>query len=372
MQKIRGNRIDTILETVAKVERKIVDDSSKRFSYGAVGNWIIQRRYLNHILFSKPWGDSPVKIPSFTINFSKRGALRFMKVYLLPPYLLRETKASSVLVKNNIRAFYPDNSLPLTTKIMIGRTRSRVDMENEINIREKLISLRTVNIPKIIQYDLEGDPIFFSEEIVAGRVVDPVRDEKLILRDLVKRLWKMYEKFGIVFKEINDVIDLSGAEDIIFGAMDVIQWSDSWCDKEDFIKRSMEILESKSLIPVSIGHGDLSTENMIMGRNGKIYISDWEFARQMPIVFDLYGIISKVPRSREYFKAKIDKLILSNKNRDILSFYDQCFLSILSMILKWESSLKYTKKIGRKESKFERKLSDQFALSNEIIARWSI
>ncbi|MBN1574388.1 MAG: phosphotransferase [Deltaproteobacteria bacterium] len=250
---------------------------------------------------------------------------------------------------------------------MIGKTRSRENMENEIKVREKVLTLKSVNISEIIRYELEGDPPFFTEKIIPGRVVDPIRDEELILRDLTEELWRMYEGYGIVFKGIGEVTDPSGAEDTILKAMEMIEWSDRWMGKRDFIKRCVEILKSEALMPLSIGHGDLSTENMIMSRDGKIYVSDWELARQMPIVFDLTGIMSKVPRTRELFKERIDDLAVNNREKNILSFQDQHFLSVITVILQWEHSLRYTERIERGKDTFLRKLNNSFGLANEIL-----
>lgn len=368
MRYIRGTSVKTIFELVSKVEEKLdLNGDSRGMLYGVVGNWIIQRRFLNRIVFSREGRDFLSKIPSNTIDFSQRGALRFMKAFFLPPYLFSGTSAQSILIKNNIRTFYTDGPVPFTAKIILGKTRSRDDLENEIRTREKVISSKTVNIPEIIRYELEDDPPFFIEKIIPGRVVDPDMDEALIMGDLVEDLWRMYEGYGIVFKGIDEVIDLTGAEDTVLEAMEITEWSDGWIDKKDFIKRCMEILKSGALIPFSIGHGDLSMGNMIMAKDGKIYISDWELAHEKPIIFDIRGIMNNVPRSREFFRSKLDDLAADNRKMNILSFRDQQFLSIVSIILRWKDSLRYARRIDREMETFLRKLYNRFGIANEIL-----
>ncbi|MCJ7772401.1 MAG: aminoglycoside phosphotransferase family protein [Desulfobacterales bacterium] len=293
--------------------------------------------------------------------------MRFIYMYLVSQKFVSHTSAQAIRIKNNVRSYYVNASPPFSTKILISKTRTVKDMKNEIHIRSQVESFDTVKVPKILQCHMEYDPPFFCEEIISGRKLDLLRDTAIISQKLCPQLWYTYERFGIKLRKIQDAIDLTNVSEIFHDACNVVGWHNTWCDRSTFLSRTFSLLESNLFLPFSIGHGDLSLGNMIIGQDREIYIVDWECAKEMPIVFDLFSILKNIPQSRQYFESKIEDLISENKDIPILPFREQCFLSILVRILQWKRSPEYLRIIGARQKGLQKKLFKYFDYANGFI-----
>lgn len=369
---LRGLAVDDIFDLVWRTERQIsldVNDSQPPI-YRRIGSWLVQTRYLNSfqyldsISFLKKPAPSNVRIPDFCLDLSPKGALKFISAYVLSNRLLGRTSAEAIRIKNNIRTFYINVPLPFSSKILFGKTRSINDMKREIEVRSRVSGFHTVRVPRILQYDLDNDPPFFCEEIISGRKADPLRDGSIISKDLCPQLWQTYERQGITFKKIQDVIDSNGALKKLEKAIGLIKWNRRWCDRKTFFQNACDLLQSNFLLPCSTGHGDLSPGNMIVTPDGQVYIVDWECAKEMPIIFDLYAILKSIPQSRHFFESRIELLRTKNEGIQIPSFRAQCFLSVLVRISQWRRSQKYLRIIGKRESALRKKLFNYFDYAN--------
>ena len=371
---LRGLDINDIFDLVSRTEKQLgVWNGARRSVYKKVGAWIVQQRYLNsfqyldNFLFLKRHGYARVKLPDFCVDLSGKGALKFIYMYFVSQKLASHTSAQAIRIKNNVRTYYVNASPPFSTKILISKTRTVKDMKNEIHIRSRVETFDTVKVPKILQCHMEYDPPFFCEEIISGRKLDPLRDRSIISKKLCPQLWHTYERFGIEFRKIRDVIDLTNVSETLHDACSMVEWHNSWCDRSTFLSRTFSLLESNFFLPFSIGHGDLSLGNMIMGQDREIYIVDWECAKEMPIAFDLFSILKNIPQSRQYFEPKIEDLISVNNDIPILPFREQCFLSILVRILQWKRSPEYLRIIGARQKGLQKKLFKYFDYANCFI-----
>jgi len=176
---------------------------------------------------------------------------------------------------------------------------------------------------------------------------------------------------GITFRSIQEVVDSKRAMKKLDDACNLVKWDSRWCDKDSFLSLSHDLLESVTFLPYSTGHGDLSLGNMIVGTDGHIYIVDWECAKEMPVVFDLFAILKNVPQSRDYFESKIEQIISANRGVPIFSFHEQCFLAVLVRIINWGSSQEYHQSIGSRKNSFRRKLFRNFFDANSFLSKIS-
>ena len=373
---LRGLAVNDIFSLVRRTERQIdlLGSNPQPFVYRRIGSWLIQSQYLNSfqyldsISYPKRLDRPKVKIPDFCIDLSPKGALKLISAYLFSERLISHTSAEAIRIKNNIRTFYINSPLPFSSKIMFGKTRSVHDMKREIDIRSKVASYNRIKTPGILQYDLDHDPPFFCEEIIAGRKADPVKDGSTVSEKLCPQLWQNYERQGITFRKIQDIVGSDDALKKLEKAIGLIEWNSMWHDRKTFFQKARDLLKGNFTLPCSTGHGDLSLGNMIITPDEQVYIVDWECSKEMPILFDLLAIIRNVPRSRNYFQARIEEVISGNINIPILSFREQCFLAVLAKIFQWERSQRYRLSIGAREHSYKGKLFNYFSEANALLS----
>ena len=150
-------------------------------------------------------------------------------------------------------------------------------------------------------------------------------------------------------------------------ACGMIPWDPSWNVREALLERAAAILRENAFLPCSIGHGDLSLGNMIVGSDARIYLTDWESAREMPIAFDLHAILNLVPATRGFFESRMGASAWGDPGGPVLPFPDQCLLSVLVRIMEWEQSRDYLRKIGEGEEALKDKLAKNLDLANRYL-----
>lgn len=366
---IRGIDVSLVFYLVSRTEKRLgMWNGSQRSVYRRIGPWLVQQQYLDSFLFRKWLGHPKVMIPDFFTNLSLKGVLRIIKARLVSEKLVSPTSAPVIRIKNNVRTFYVNAPLPFSAKILIGKTRSVKDMKNEIAVRSRVASYNTVKVPKISQYDIEYDPPFLCEEIISGRRADPLKDAAIISQRLCPQLWQTYKRQGIVLRKIQDAIETTNVLEALDNACNVVEWNGTWCDKNTFLSSAVDLVESNFFLPYSIGHGDLSLGNMVLGPDEQVYIVDWESAKEMPIVFDLSAILKQVPQSRQYIESRVEDLISENEGIPILQFRAQVFLSVVAKILQWERVREYFRRIGAPENSLQRMLFTNFDYANSFLS----
>lgn len=175
--------------------------------------------------------------------------------------------------------------------------------------------------------------------------------------NLVSKMWSFYKKFNVSFAEIEEFINVSDIEKIKENLKnyDLIGSIDHFSDKIEYMYK---LINYDELLPCSLGHGDLSTGNMILS-NDEIYLVDWEKSRRMPIAFDMGKLAISLSEVADLCELENQKLSGESK-KQIFSFRNQ--LSIYAMNrLKELPRLKkyYMEIIGLDEKKTNSKIRNK-------------
>lgn len=106
------------------------------------------------------------------------------------------------------------------------------------------------------------------------------------------------------------------------------------------------LLEENKLMPYTLCHGDLNLTNILIDREEKAYLIDWELVKKRPVLFDLYRIIHDYPEAYCEIESKLSSMISKHcpsiYSNDLMTFDEQVFLSILDRISRWPHIKKKT------------------------------
>lgn len=365
---LRGLEAREILDHVARVEADLGLGSDPLPSrYLRIGSWFVRRDYLLSMGVPGKSGSGDTKISDFCLDPSAKGILKWLIARFVSGRTQSRTTAQAVRIKNNLRAYYIEGDRPFTTKILIGNTRTVGNMQNEIETRLRVAGYDTLKAPRLLAHNLANDPPYFSEELVTGRRTNASGDADLIVKRLCPQLWKTYEREGISFQRIQDLLDTSEALEEMRHACSLIPWRESWKDRTAFLSRFGDLLEEDACMPVSTGHGDLTPGNMITTEDGEIFLVDWELSRKMPIVLDLINLLRIVPGAGDYFASKMGQLIAMNRDCSVFPFRDQCFLAAVMPVLEWKAHRRYLHNIGAGNKTLVRKLTRRIERAHSFL-----
>lgn len=333
---IRGYDIEYLASCLKKVEDNLPVVAPKRKSgtgYRRIGNWLVSDTYLRLFIIRSLFRLNAKKIPMFCLAANLRGIVKGLILMVSSERIKMPIRAQAVLVKNNVRAFYPNAPQPFSTKMLISRIRIPEDMRNEISVRADMERQNTLKIPKILGSDLSFNPPFFCEEIIWGERPFPDIDDKIMSEVLSPELWRTYQRNGIEFKPLQDVYDWGGFLDDFSTSINRIPWENSYGDRRSFLDNVAGLTRSRDCLHYALGHGDLCPGNFIVTAKNDVYVVDWEQARERPIVFDLYEILMEFPSSIRYFQKEFENISASNTR--VIPFNQQVCLAAFLKIKKW-------------------------------------
>src|SRR5262245_18878812 len=95
------------------------------------------------------------------------------------------------------------------------------------------------------------------------------------------------------------------------------------------------MLESDFAIPISVCHGDIRSQNMIVRLDGTLFLLDWESAHEMPVVSDILDLTLRVPETRRFFSEQMDALAAQNPDRKVLGFRGQLFFAVVDRLVRY-------------------------------------
>jgi len=184
--------------------------------------------------------------------------------------------AHSLRVKNNIRVFFdaPDGgTTPITAKIALPSKYRTGSLAHEIEAR-RLLQAHTGGrfaIPVIIRCDAP-DGAWLEEEFVPSSSASKGEKIRIFLGEVAPCVYR-----GTLRRE-------SAAQALPRMGLTV----DDLAQAGGPLGLNVALLEN----PLTVGyiHGDLSPENMILGRGGQLHLIDWELSRTAPIAWDLKKI----------------------------------------------------------------------------------
>lgn len=333
---MRGFEVVHILKAVARTEQRLNwGPGPAPATYHRLGYWLVQPRYLRTCLKHLGVEDSGIVIPLFSMKPWTNAACKVLKRYEFFTRFQAAAAADVVCVKNNIRAFYVDRSSPVTTKVLLSKSRNLSHLRNDVEIRSRVVNYGTVNLPRIIDCDLEFDPPFICEELVFGRRFNPRRDSALLAESFFPQWWRTYEKHGFHFKKFDTLCDTRDAANILERLCATHEWEGDWMDRDQFVTKAVELLSQEPIVTCTTGHGDLCLANLMLSTKGDIYVLDWECSKEMPVIGDLLKLILDVPHIRELVEKGMDCLARQHVNIRVVPFRAQLFLAIVAHLLSY-------------------------------------
>ena len=188
-----------------------------------------------------------------------------------------------VEIERNVRLIFPDPSRKyhrITAKIALPWQRRNGCLSREIKARKWLASHEAlVQTPKLLRYDTKKLQWLEEEYIAASKTVSDSDKAKLFLDRYAVRLYatatrsrpisRLLRRLQISMSQLVDVLGETGNE--IPGLDEGATW------------------------PVSLLHGDLGANNILVDQGGGILLVDWERLATGPVAWDLKRLFQHQP-----------------------------------------------------------------------------
>lgn len=183
--------------------------------------------------------------------------------------------AAAIRIKNNTHITYRDRESGCTrrAKIAIKSDRRSGSLAREVRAR-KLLAHTSIPIPAIVRYDSPRMRWFEQAHIEADEEISNLQKSEVFLTHHARSLYapmvrsrpleSSLSRFHISWSELRDVF-------------------------EEANMRTPEGVEEGTW-PVSLLHGELSAWNMVAGRDGRLFVVDWEKCRTGPVAWDLKNL----------------------------------------------------------------------------------
>ena len=366
----RHQSAQEVLDLVAKTEQRFEDGKWARGRHGPtvyrkVGTWLLDEKYLHRLIFD-PASRKHRALPGFKADLSTSEVLWLLWKRGFGRQVSANCAAQAVRVKKtNIRAFYLHKKA-FSTKIVFDQDAGRLTrLESEINTRETVASLKCLQTPALLEYDLKRSPAYYREELVWGRKCSET-DGKLVLSEVFPRLTRFYAAAGISWKRVRQVLP-GKFPDRVRRAMDRVKWNRRWRSREAFLKVVSALLEQKAFVPCSLCHGDLQPSNLIITPSKDIYVVDWEAAREAAVVFDFAKMMWFFPWARSGVEEVLNRMGIPPKNWLILPLPAQVLFANLQLIAGRESRAEAYLRTDRRKENFVADLTELFGAANAVM-----
>ena len=285
-------------------------------------------------IFSYPIPFSKYKTTKYKIP----GLYRAAAVGLIKNYVIRRNEhelfpsAADVIMNRpngaRLRAFYITNhNHRYTLKIVCDDDRHKFigALKREVALREKLASLKTINIPRVLGAEQRKHAFLLSEEMIFGRSFDARADRKLYLTKLLPQLRDTYLAYGVRYDPIQTFLppDLSEKVITLVGKRS---------GGRRFVEALQNVLESNGLAAVSLCHGGLVPCNIAVA-NGEVFFLDWKRAKEGLILLDLLKTAMKFPKLT-HMTENIREIMTANFIKHNCRFEDMLTVGIAHEILR--------------------------------------
>ncbi len=291
--KINGHQVESSMETLAEIEVALgTGGGGSAARFRRIGRWLVQEGFLTSEL-SRRWklaSGPAAELPSLSAISSRQ---ILMKRLLGEPWK-GSSVSQAVFFKSNLRAFYL-GSHGVSIK-MRGPARSLENFRTDVDARAAVLESHTVEVPPLIHVDLAAVIPFLCEELVPGTTAASPHGHRLILERFLPQMLHLYGYFGIEEERLGTYFDLER----LAGALASANLPGEWKREEACRCAMIHCLTaergwSDAGIPISVGHGDLSPENMIVSAGDRIVVVDWELSGRMPLAWDLRKLLARVP-----------------------------------------------------------------------------
>jgi hypothetical protein len=212
----------------------------------------------------------------------------------LPALLCSRIDNAEIRIKSNARVSYfdPKYGKHLTAKIALGSRHRKESLAREIKARHILQRIAPdLPLPHIVDYDKRGLR-WIIEERIDGQPSQKTQRIEPFLRNVADKLYKpalksqpvavWLRRRGIAMPELHEIL----REFDLVVEHDVSAPAETW--------------------PVAFLHGDLSPGNMIMGRDGRIRLVDWEKFGPGPVAWDLRKLLPLAPALSEQLLSSLN------------------------------------------------------------------
>lgn len=281
------------METLSAIEVALGrdrGDATGRFR--RVGRWLVEEGFLSSELGRRWSFNSGVAGDLPTLSaFSSR---QILLTRLLGERWRGTSVSQAVFFKSNLRAFYL-GAHGVSIK-MRGPARSLENFRADVDTRAAILDSRILDVPPLIHVDTAAVIPFLCEELVPGTTAASPRGHRLILDRFLPQMLRLYGYFGIEEERLGRYFEFER----LAGALDSVRLPAGW-DREEACRSALvrclaaERGWADAPIPVSVGHGDLSPENMIVSTGDRIVVVDWELSGRMPLAWDLRKLLARVP-----------------------------------------------------------------------------
>lgn len=206
-------------------------------------------------------------------------------------------------VKNRLRSIYFSK---FKASMKMGLGASNVNrIKNEIatvNNLTKKIKNTSISIPRILDYHVEEEMVFFLDELVLGKVLP--QNNKSLLHQLLTFMWQLYADYGIKLVDVAEILPpektISNLEEVI----ETLKERDYQLYRGKIIHQCSRFLYSDLKIPCSFVHGDLKRKNVLVNpTNNQVKIIDWESAAEKPLIKDYIYLFYEYPAFQKFIKS---------------------------------------------------------------------
>ena len=351
------NGLDASLEALAEAERAAFGSLPGHRPFRRLGRWIVAEA-----AFSELRRDDGVLHGAF------RGApwaLAAVRLRMAPRVML-PSAAAALLLKSNLRAFYPDRRA--TLKIADPRrSRAAARLRNEALNRRGLADTVHVTVPRLLQ---KADPAhdgFLLEEMVQGR---PLQRDELPPARLAAQLIEFHRANGLRVED-------AGA---------VFAFDESWRILHEYLQQqNIEIghgpvervtaliargRQGPLPIATAVTNNDLTISNLLStGR--KIAIIDWEYAGLAPAFVDAVRLSTQIEGYAAAFATEFEAQMAA-ETPAMLPAADQFLLSVLAVCRQRIARRGDFETDGERtgyEARLRRRMLDFVALSERLASR---
>lgn len=236
------------------------------------------------------------------------------------------------------RAYLLDGAAPLTLKVWRTAPGERDLGRQEREIRATVSGIPEYRSPGVFQSGRQDGVDFLLEGVVYGRHPAPGAERTTAALELVPALVEAYRRRGVTQRRLSRIVhrDFPALLSDVLGASELV-WDPAWGSRRQLVRRLDRLIRANRALPCSLGHGDLVASNIIRTAPGRHVLIDWEFARVIPVGFDL-GKLLVASGDPEGVFDQIEQALRRFDGRGLLRYRwrDQVALGIAQLV-SWDA-----------------------------------
>ena len=308
--------LEASLVALAEAERAAFGGLPGHRPFRRLGRWIVAEA-----AFSELRRDEGVLQGAF------RGAPRALAAVRLrmAPRMMLPSAAAALLLKSNLRAFYPDRRA--TLKIADPRrSRAAARLRNEALKRRGLADTVHVTVPRLLQ---KADPAhdgFLLEEMVQGR---PLHRGALPPAQLAAQLIEFQRANGLRIEDASAVFAVDESWRMLREYLQQQGIGIGEAAVEGMTGLLARGRQGPLPVAVAVTNNDLTISNLLSTAR-KIAIIDWEYAGPAPAFVDAVRLSTQIEGYAAAFAAEFEAQMAREKEA-MLPATEQFMLSVLAV-----------------------------------------